>query len=81
MIRYVNKYANGRTKKAVLISTVPPIMVQSNNNPDGMSMFVFDGIREQTLNNRQKFYIDLTLPFYGYNREGADIKEGIRRNW
>jgi non-heme chloroperoxidase len=44
-------------------------------------MEVFDGIREQTLTNRQQFYIDLTLPFYGYNRDGAVIKEGVRRNW
>ena len=81
VIRYVNKYANGRAKKAVLISAVPPIMVASENNPDGVPMEVFDDIREQTLNNRQQFYIDLTIPCYGYNREGADIKEGIQRNW
>ena len=81
VIRYVNKYADGRAKKAVLISAVPPIMVASENNPDGVPMEVFDGIREQTLNNRQQFYIDLTISFYGYNREGADIKEGIQRNW
>lgn len=81
VIRYVNKYAKGRAKKAVLISAVPPIMVQSESNPDGVPMSVFDGIREQTLNNRQQFYIDLTIPFYGYNREGAEVKEGIQRNW
>ena len=81
VIRYVNKYSNGRAKKAVLISAVPPIMVASDSNPDGVPMSVFDGIREQTLNNRQQFYIDLTGPFYGYNREGADVKEGVQRNW
>ncbi|RYD77224.1 MAG: alpha/beta hydrolase [Sphingobacteriales bacterium] len=81
VVRYVNKYANGRAKKAVLISAVPPIMVQSDSNPDGVPISVFDGIREQTLNNRQQFYIDLTIPFYGYNRPGADIKEGVQRNW
>ncbi|WP_199142015.1 alpha/beta fold hydrolase [Pedobacter sp. ASV12] len=81
VIRYVHKYANGRAKKAVLISAVPPIMVASENNPDGVPMEVFDGIREQTLNNRQQFYMDLTIPFYGYNREGAVVKEGVQRNW
>jgi non-heme chloroperoxidase len=81
VIRYVNKYAKGRAKKAVLISAVPPIMVASESNPDGVPMEVFDNIRDQTLNNRQQFYIDLTIPFYGYNREGADVKEGIQRNW
>ena len=81
VIRYVNKYSNGRARKAVLISAVPPIMVASDSNPDGVPMSVFDGIREQTLNNRQQFYIDLTVPFYGYNREGADVKEGVQRNW
>ncbi len=81
VIRYVNKYGKDRVAKAVLISAVPPIMVKSDTNPDGVPIEVFDGIREQTMNNRQQFYIDITLPFYGYNREGAVIKEGVRRNW
>lgn len=81
VIRYVNKYGKDRVAKAVLISAVPPVMVKSDTNLDGVPMEIFDNIRDQTLNNRQQFYIDLTLPFYGYNREGADVKEGIRRNW
>ncbi len=81
VIRYVNKYAKGRAKKAVLVSAVPPVMVKSENNPDGVPMEVFDGIREQTLHNRQQFYMDLTVPFYGYNREGAVIKPGVQQNW
>lgn len=81
VIRYVHKYASGRAKKAVLISAVPPVMVAGESNPDGVPMSVFDNIREQTMNNRQQFYMDLTVPFYGYNREGADIKDGIRKNW
>ncbi|MEO6229434.1 MAG: alpha/beta hydrolase [Ferruginibacter sp.] len=81
VIRYVNKYGKHRVAKAVLISAVPPVMVKSDHNPDGVPMEVFDGIRDQTLNNRQQFYIDLTIPFYGYNREGAVIKEGVQRNW
>ena len=55
--------------------------MKSDKNPDGVPMEVFDGIREQTLNNRQQFYIDITFPFYGYNREGAKINENIQRNW
>jgi non-heme chloroperoxidase len=61
VIRYVNKYANGRAKKAV-ISAIPPVMVKSENNPDGVPMEVFDNIREQTMNNRNQFYFDLTFP-------------------
>ncbi|MFT3678824.1 MAG: alpha/beta hydrolase [Ferruginibacter sp.] len=81
VIRYVNKYGKDRVAKAVLISAVPPIMVKSEKNPDGVPIEVFDGIREQTKNNRAQFYIDITFPFYGYNREGATIKEGVQRNW
>lgn len=81
VIRYVNKYGKDRVAKAILISAVPPVMVKSDTNPDGVPIDVFDGIREQTLNNRQQFYIDLTFPFYGYNREDAKIKEGVQRNW
>ena len=81
VIRYVNKYGKNSVSKAVLISAVPPVMVKSDKNPDGVPMEVFDGIREQTLNNRQQFYIDITFPFYGYNREGAKINENIQRNW
>ncbi|WP_419870898.1 alpha/beta fold hydrolase [Chryseobacterium sp. CT-SW4] len=83
VIRYVAKYGNnnGRVAKAVLISSVPPIMVKSESNPEGTPISVFDDIRYNTANHRAQFYIDITLPFYGYNREGADVSEGIRRNW
>ena len=79
--RYVARAAPGRVSKAVLISAVPPIMVKSDANPGGLPIDVFDGLRDQTKNNRSQFYIDLTLPFYGYNRDGAEVKEGVRRNW
>ncbi|MBV7531020.1 alpha/beta fold hydrolase [Chitinophaga sp. sic0106] len=81
VIRYVNKYGKGRAARAVLISAVPPVMVKSASNPGGVDISVFDDIRKNTAENRAQFYIDLTMPFYGYNREGADVKEGIRRNW
>ena len=79
--RYVARAKPGRVAKAVLISAVPPLMLQTADNPDGVPMAVFDDIRVQTATNRAQYYWDFTLPFYGYNRDGADIKEGIRRNW
>jgi non-heme chloroperoxidase len=79
--RYVAKYGKGRVAKAVLISSVPPIMVKSDKNPGGLPIEVFDGFREQTAKNRPQFYMDVTLPFYGYNRPGAVISQGVRDNW
>src|SRR5207237_5977437 len=73
--RYVARAKPGRVAKAVLISAVPPLMVQTPGNPDGVPMAVFDDIRVQTATNRAQYYWDFTLPFYGYNRDGADIKE------
>jgi non-heme chloroperoxidase len=79
--RYVARYGKGRVAKAVLISAVPPVMVKSDRNPGGLPIEVFDKFREQTANNRAQFYQDVTLPFYGYNRPGAKISQGVRDNW
>ncbi len=79
--RYVARYGAGRVAKAVLISSVPPIMLKSEKNPGGTPMEVFDMLREQTATNRVQFYQDFTLPFYGYNRPGAKISQGLRDNW
>ena len=79
--RYVAQHGKGRVSKAVLISAVPPIMVKSDKNPGGTPIEVFDEIRKGTGFNRAQFYIDITLPFYGYNRMGVTPVEGIRRNW
>ncbi|HCN36858.1 MAG TPA: alpha/beta hydrolase [Bacteroidetes bacterium] len=81
VIRYVNKYGKGRVSKAVLISAVTPYMIKNENNPDGVSLEVFDDIRKNTATNRAQFYQDVTIPFDGYNRDGADIKKGIQDNW
>jgi non-heme chloroperoxidase len=81
VIRYVAQHGNGRVAKAVLISAVPPGMVKSEKNPDGIPLEVFDEIRESTANHRAQYYQDFTLPFYGYNRPGAKISQGIRDNW
>lgn len=66
--RYVARHGQGRVDKAVLISAVPPIMLQSDANPGGVPMAVFDAIRAGTATNRAQPFIDFTLPFYGYNR-------------
>jgi len=79
--RYVARYGKGRVAKAVLISAVPPIMVKSEKNPGGLPIEVFDKIREGTANNRAQFFQDFTIPFYGYNRPGAKISQGVRDNW
>lgn len=81
VIRYVAKYGKGRVAKAVLISAVTPIMVKNENNPDGVPLSVFDEIRENTANRRTQYFKDFTIPFYGYNREGAKISQGVQDNW
>ncbi|HEU0126607.1 alpha/beta hydrolase [Flavobacterium sp.] len=80
-IHYAAKYGKGRVSKVILISAVTPYMIKDTNNPDGVPIEVFDDIRFNTANNRQQFYHDITFPFYGYNREGANIKKGIQDNW
>ena len=79
--RYVARRGAGRVAKAVLISAVAPLMVKSATNPDGLPIEVLDEVRRQTATNRAQFFLDFTLPFYGYNRDGAEVKEGVRRNW
>jgi len=79
--RYVAKYGKGRVAKAVLISAIPPLLLKSEKNPDGLPMEVFDGVRDGTANHRSQFNIDTTTPFYGFNRPDAKVSEGIRRNW
>ena len=81
VIRYVAKHGGGRVAKAVLISAVTPIMAKTDSNPDGIPMSVFDEIRENTATNRLQYFQDFTIPFYGYNREGAKISQGVRDNW
>jgi non-heme chloroperoxidase len=79
--RYVARAKPGRVAKAVLVSAVAPIMVKTDSNPDGVPISVFDDVRTQTATNRAQFFWDFTLPFFGYNRDGADVKDGVRRNW
>ena len=79
--RYLGRHGCGRVTKAVLIGAVPPLMLKTEKNPGGLPVSVFDGIRAGVAGDRSQFYKDLTLPFYGYNRPGAKISEGIRERW
>jgi len=81
--RYVAQYGReGRVAKAVLIGAVPPIMLKTDKNPGGLPMEVFDGFRSALAANRAQFFLDIpTGPFFGFNREGAKVSEGLIRNW
>ncbi|WP_454718705.1 alpha/beta fold hydrolase [Caulobacter segnis] len=80
--RYVARSEAGRVGKAVLIGAVPPIMVKSDKNPGGLPLEVFDGFRAATAANRAQFFHDVPAgPFYGYNRPGAKVDQGVILNW
>jgi len=79
--RYLGRHGTKRVAKAVLISAVPPLMLKTEKNPGGLPLEVFDQIRGGLANDRAQFYKDLTLPFYGFNRPGAKISEGVREHW
>ncbi len=79
--RYVARHGKGRVAKAVLISSIPPLLVKSEKNPAGLPMEVFNQLRDGTGFHRAQFYQDITMPFYGFNRAGATISQGIRDNW
>lgn len=79
---YVARAKPGRVAKAVLIGAVPPVMVRSDANPGGLPIEVFDGLRKALVDNRAQFFIDLPSgPFYGYNRPGAKVDQGVIQNW
>ena len=79
--RYVARHGKGRVAKAVLVSAVPPIMVKTPANPDGLPVAVFDGFRAQVAANRAQFYREVPIPFYGFNRPGAKTLDGVVDNW
>ncbi|BDI33632.1 alpha/beta hydrolase [Capsulimonas corticalis] len=76
--RYIGRHGTSRLSKAVLIGAVAPIMVKSDDNPGGTPIDAFDGIRAAVTADRSQFYKDLSIPFYGYNRPGAKVSEGVR---
>ncbi|WP_307146580.1 alpha/beta fold hydrolase [Rhizobium tibeticum] len=82
--RYVAKHGqpSGRVAKAVLVSAVPPLMLKTEANPEGLPMEVFDGFRSALAANRAQFFRDVPAgPFYGFNRDGAAVQEGVIQNW
>jgi non-heme chloroperoxidase len=82
VVRYLARHGDRRVSKAVLISAVPPVMVQSPTNPGGLPKDVFDGFQVQVATNRTQFYRDLAAgPFYGFNRPGVTTLEGLVQNW
>ena len=79
---YVARHGKGRVGKAVLISAVPPLMLKTSANPGGLPIEVFDGLRAALAASRTQFYVDLASgPFYGFNRPGAKVSQGVIDNW
>jgi len=81
VVRYIGRHGTKRVAKAVLIGAVPPVMLRGVNNPGGLPMEVFDQLRTSVLADRSQFWNDLSMPFYGYNRPGAKISEGVRESF
>src|SRR6202142_1487875 len=82
VVPYIARHGANRVAKAVLISAVPPLMVKTSSNPGGLPKEVFDGLQAQVDEHRSQFYLDLpTAPFYGFNRPGAKISQGVIQNW
>jgi non-heme chloroperoxidase len=79
--RYLGRHGSKRVAKAALISAITPLMLKTEKNPLGTPVEVFNGLRAALAANRPQFYKDITMPFYGYNRPGAKISEGIREHW
>lgn len=82
--RYVAKHGEpaGRVAKAVLVAAIPPLMLKTESNPNGTPMEVFDGFRAALAGNRAQFFRDVPAgPFYGFNRDGAEVHEGVIQNW
>jgi non-heme chloroperoxidase len=79
--RYIGRHGTKRVAKAVLIGAVPPLMLKTAANPGGLPMEAFDQIRAGVVADRSQFFKDLTMPFYGYNRPGAKVSEGVRESF
>ena len=79
--RYIGRHGTKRVAKAVLIGAIPPLMLKTEKNPLGTPIEAFDGIRAGVVADRSAFWKELSLPFYGYNRPGAKISEGVRESF
>jgi non-heme chloroperoxidase len=78
VVRYIGRHGSKRVAKAVLVGAVPPLMLKTPANPGGLSIEVFDQIRDGVLNDRSQFFKDLSGPFYGANRPGSKVSQGLR---
>ncbi|PZU58902.1 MAG: alpha/beta hydrolase [Sphingobium sp.] len=78
---YIGRHGTARVAKVVLIGAVPPTMAKSDAYPGGLDIAVFDGIRKGVADNRSQFYLDLAIPFFGFNRDGVSINEGLRQSF
>ena len=76
--RYIARHGTKRVARVVLLAAIPPIMIRSKNNPDGLDISVFDDIRRGVLADRSQYYKDLSAAFYGANRPGAKVSQGVR---
>lgn len=76
--RYIGRHGTSRVAKAVLVSAIPPLMLQTSANPEGQPLDVFDGLRASLSADRSQFYQDLSGPFYGANRNGSTVSQGLR---
>ena len=79
--RYIGRHGTGRVAKAVLVSAVPPLMLRTPANPEGTPIEAFDRLRAGVRADRSRFWRELSLPFYGYNRPGAAVSEGVREDF
>jgi len=79
--RYIGRHGTKRVAKAVLIGAIPPLMLKTPTNPGGLPLEVFDQLRAGVQADRSQFFKDLTMPFYGYNRPGAKVSEGVRESF
>jgi non-heme chloroperoxidase len=79
--RYIGRHGSKRVAKAVLISAVPPVMLKSATNPNGLPIDAFDQLRAAVHADRSQFWTDLSMPFYGYNKPGAKVSEGVRESF
>src|SRR5262245_42438026 len=79
--RYIARHGTDRVAKAVLISAVPPLMIKTPNNPGGLPLEVFDKLREGVQKDRSQFFKDLSAPFYGANRPGSTVSDGLRESF
>jgi non-heme chloroperoxidase len=78
---YIGRHGSKRVAKVILVGAVPPLMLKTAANPEGTPLEVFDGIRKGTAINRSQFFKDLTMPFYGFNRPGAKVNDGLRESF